>query len=153
MISSIFVLKNKIKICLNSHKLSFFSFKRNWYNSCTKKMIHDKLKWVHHSKWFMFAVYVQGFSIRCFIMNSLLFWQLSRSEVSFCNRWQRKSMPLIKMERYTVKNALKLLKFTTKMHKNEPEFYRKVIMNDEAHFHLWSYVSKQNCHIWVSENP
>ena len=26
-------------------------------------------------------------------------------------------------------------------------------MSDEAHFHLGGYVSKQNCHIWGSENP
>ena len=26
-------------------------------------------------------------------------------------------------------------------------------MSDEAHFHLGSYVNKQNCRIWGSENP
>ena len=51
------------------------------------------------------------------------------------------------------KNAMELLKFTTKMHKNEPEFHRKIIMGDEAHFHLGGYVNKQNCRIWGSENP
>ena len=45
-----------------------------------------------------------------------------------------------------------MLKFTTKMLENEPEFYRKIIMIDEAHFHLRGYVNKQNCGIWGSEN-
>ena len=61
-------------------------------------------------------------------------------------------MPLIKMER-CFNNALKLLKFTTKMHENQPEFHRKIIMSDEAHFHLEGYVNKQNCRIWGSEKP
>ena len=40
------------------------------------------------------------------------------------------------------------------MHENEPEFHRKIIMSDEAHFHLGGYVNKQNnCHIWGSKNP
>ena len=39
------------------------------------------------------------------------------------------------------------------MHENEPEFQRNIIMGDEAHFHFRRYVNKQNCHIWVSENP
>ena len=39
------------------------------------------------------------------------------------------------------------------MHENEPEFHRKIIMSDEAHFHLTGCVNKQNCRIWGSENP
>ena len=45
-------------------------------------------------------------------------------------------MQLIKIERYTLNNALKLFKFTTKMHENEREINRKIIMSDEAYFHL-----------------
>ena len=37
------------------------------------------------------------------------------------------------------------------MHENEPKFYRKIIMSDEAHFHLGGYVNKQNCRICGSE--
>lgn len=36
---------------------------------------------------------------------------------------------------------------------DDPEFYRKIIFSDEAHFHLGGYVNKQNCRIWGSENP
>ena len=39
------------------------------------------------------------------------------------------------------------------MNENEPEFNRKIIMSDEAHFYLRGYVNKQNCRIWGSENP
>ena len=39
------------------------------------------------------------------------------------------------------------------MHENEPEFHRRIIMNDEVYFHLGGYVNKQNCRIWGSENP
>ena len=39
------------------------------------------------------------------------------------------------------------------MHENEPEFHRKMIMSDEAQFHLGGYVNKQNCRIWGSESP
>ena len=49
-------------------------------------------------------------------------------------------------------NILKLLKFTTKMRENEPEFQRKIIMSDKAHFQLGDYVNKQNYRIWGSEN-
>ena len=50
-------------------------------------------------------------------------------------------------------NALKLLKFPTKMHENKPEFHRKIIMSDEAHFHLGGYVNKQDRRILGLENP
>ena len=39
------------------------------------------------------------------------------------------------------------------MYENEPEFHRKIIMNDEAYFHLVGYVNEQNCRIWGLENP
>ena len=39
------------------------------------------------------------------------------------------------------------------MHKNKPDFHRKIIMSNEAHFHLGGYVNKQNSRIWGSENP
>lgn len=39
------------------------------------------------------------------------------------------------------------------MHQNDPDFHRKIIFSDEAHFHLGGYVNKQNCRIWGSENP
>ena len=38
------------------------------------------------------------------------------------------------------------------MHGNEPEFYRKIIMGDEAYLQLEVYVNKQNCRFWGSEN-
>ena len=38
------------------------------------------------------------------------------------------------------------------MHENEPEFHRKIIMSDEAHFYLGGYVNKQNCRIRSLEN-
>ena len=62
-------------------------------------------------------------------------------------------MPLIKIERYTLNNALKWLKFTTKMYENGREINRKIIMSDGAHFHLWGYVNKWNRSIQCSENP
>lgn len=39
--------------------------------------------------------------------------------------------------------------------KNEQDhdFSNKIILSDEAHFHLSGYVNKQNCRIWGSENP
>ena len=39
------------------------------------------------------------------------------------------------------------------MHENEPEFHRKIIKSDKAHFHLGGCINKQNCRIWGSENP
>ena len=46
-----------------------------------------------------------------------------------------------------------MLKFTTKMHENEPEFHRKIIMSDLAQFDLGGYVNKQNCRIWGWDKP
>lgn len=39
------------------------------------------------------------------------------------------------------------------MQAGNPDFFRKVIFSDEAHFHLEGFVNKQNCRIWGSENP
>lgn len=33
------------------------------------------------------------------------------------------------------------------------DFWRKIIMSDEAHFHLGGYVNRQNCRQWSTENP
>lgn len=39
------------------------------------------------------------------------------------------------------------------LHAQNADFIRKLIMSDEAHFHLNGYVNKQNCRIWGTENP
>ena len=45
---------------------------------------------------------------------------------------------------FTLQQRIDILKFTTKMHENQPEFYRKIIMSDEAHFHLGGYITKHS---------
>jgi len=35
----------------------------------------------------------------------------------------------------------------------EDDFVSKIIMSDEAHFHLSGYVNKQNLRFWDTENP
>ena len=35
----------------------------------------------------------------------------------------------------------------------DPDFSSKIILSDEAHFHLDGFVNRQNCRIWGSENP
>ena len=61
-------------------------------------------------------------------------------------------MPLINMERYALQQPIGIVKLTTKIHENEPEFNRKIIMSDVAHFHLGGYINKQDFRIWISEN-
>lgn len=36
---------------------------------------------------------------------------------------------------------------------NDVEFHCKLMMSDEAHFHLNGFVNKQNCRFWGSNNP
>ena len=57
------------------------------------------------------------------------------------------------MGRYTLQQRIEIVKFSTKMHENKPEFNQKIITSDKAHFHLGGYVNKQNCRVWRSENP
>ena len=35
----------------------------------------------------------------------------------------------------------------------EPDFWKQILMNDEAHFTLSGGVNKQNCRFWGTENP
>ncbi|GFW43281.1 DUF4817 domain-containing protein [Trichonephila clavipes] len=34
-----------------------------------------------------------------------------------------------------------------------PDFHKRILFSDEAHFWLNGYVNKQNCHIWSETNP
>ncbi|GFU54497.1 hypothetical protein TNCV_3024721 [Trichonephila clavipes] len=34
-----------------------------------------------------------------------------------------------------------------------PDFHKRILFSDEAHFWLNGYVNKQNCHIWSEANP
>ncbi|GFV18873.1 transposable element Tc3 transposase [Trichonephila clavipes] len=34
-----------------------------------------------------------------------------------------------------------------------PDFYKRTLFSDEAHFWLNGYVNKQNCRIWSEANP
>ncbi|GFW36494.1 transposable element Tc3 transposase [Trichonephila clavipes] len=34
-----------------------------------------------------------------------------------------------------------------------PDFHKRILFNDEAHFWLNDYVNKQNCRIWSEANP
>ncbi|GFX12747.1 uncharacterized protein TNCV_3437211 [Trichonephila clavipes] len=34
-----------------------------------------------------------------------------------------------------------------------PDFHKRILFSDEAHFWLNVYVNKQNCHIWSEANP
>ncbi|GFT43403.1 hypothetical protein TNCV_4775311 [Trichonephila clavipes] len=34
-----------------------------------------------------------------------------------------------------------------------PDFHKRILFSDEAHFWLKSYVNKQNCRIWSEANP
>lgn len=35
----------------------------------------------------------------------------------------------------------------------DPDFHKKILFSDEAHFWLNGYVNKQNCRIWSDDNP
>ncbi|GFU38641.1 hypothetical protein TNCV_686331 [Trichonephila clavipes] len=34
-----------------------------------------------------------------------------------------------------------------------PDFHKRILLYDEAHFWLNGYVNKQNCRIWSEANP
>ncbi|GFW12090.1 hypothetical protein TNCV_4531551 [Trichonephila clavipes] len=34
-----------------------------------------------------------------------------------------------------------------------PDFHKRILFRDEAHFWLNGYVNKQNCHFWSEANP
>ncbi|GFT00248.1 uncharacterized protein TNCV_2738161 [Trichonephila clavipes] len=34
-----------------------------------------------------------------------------------------------------------------------PDFHKRILFSDEAHFWLNGYVNKQNCRIWTEDNP
>lgn len=39
------------------------------------------------------------------------------------------------------------------LERNEDDFWNKIIMSDEAHFHLNGNVNKQTCRFWADKNP
>ncbi|GFW11567.1 transposable element Tc3 transposase [Trichonephila clavipes] len=34
-----------------------------------------------------------------------------------------------------------------------PDFHKRILLSDDAHFWLNGYVNKQNCRIWSEANP
>ncbi|GFY09517.1 hypothetical protein TNCV_4321961 [Trichonephila clavipes] len=38
-------------------------------------------------------------------------------------------------------------------HQARPDFHKRTLFSDEAHFWLNGYVNKQNCRIWSEANP
>ncbi|GFU87241.1 DUF4817 domain-containing protein [Trichonephila clavipes] len=65
-------------------------------------------------------------------------------------------------ERYTNRRVPRHTTFPTKRifvkwAQNEiavvPDFHKRILFSDEAHFWLNGYVNKQNCHIWSEANP
>lgn len=50
-------------------------------------------------------------------------------------------------------HRLDYAKFVVKMAENDGDFWRQIIMSDEAHFSLNGAVNKQNCRFYAIENP
>ncbi|GFV02862.1 DUF4817 domain-containing protein [Trichonephila clavipes] len=50
-------------------------------------------------------------------------------------------------------NAFKLCNFISKIIAVVPDFHKRILFSDEAHFWLNGYVNKQNCRIWSEANP
>ena len=53
------------------------------------------------------------------------------------------------MERYTIQQRVFIIEQYQKM---DAGFSNKIILSDEAHFHLDGFVNRQNCCVWGSEN-
>ena len=57
------------------------------------------------------------------------------------------------MKRCMLQQRIEIIKIHCIKNKKYPEFHRKIIFTDEAHFQHGGFVNKQNCRIWISENP
>ncbi|GFV96157.1 uncharacterized protein TNCV_1871171 [Trichonephila clavipes] len=50
-------------------------------------------------------------------------------------------------------NAFRLVEWAQNEIAVVPDFYKRILFSDEAHFWLNGYVNKQNCRIWSEANP
>ena len=77
-------------------------------------------------------------------------WRILRKELKkFAYKIQMK-------QAQTPKNREQRLEFSNNIADRieaEPEFLKKIIFSDEAHFHLSGHVNRQNFRFWADENP
>ncbi|GFV19161.1 hypothetical protein TNCV_3223791 [Trichonephila clavipes] len=86
-------------------------------------------------------------------------------------RWHKKHGKGLDYTRLSLAVALSTMQFGLAIHQNDhqarrrfvecaknetavvPDFHKRILFSDEAHFWLNGYVNKQNCRIWSEANP
>ncbi|GFV94960.1 hypothetical protein TNCV_1029581 [Trichonephila clavipes] len=57
------------------------------------------------------------------------------------------------MNRLTPEQRFHIVQFYFENNAIVPDFHKRILFSDEAHFWLNGYVNKQNCRIWSEANP
>lgn len=135
--------------------LSAFTVKRFLINNCARgNMKYDRISRLslRNRQLFVFA-----FVFNLIFIHKIIYtpepkgpYSLLRSDTYF-SKWfiiYTKSVP-----KFTCWKGGEFVDWTIELHELNTDFSSKIILSDEAHFHLHGFINCQNCHIWDSENP
>ncbi|GFX12009.1 uncharacterized protein TNCV_2997931 [Trichonephila clavipes] len=98
----------------------------------------------------MFTITVQNMSYEVHLQRPLLYHPLvvGEDKLSDSNLVQSVFFPDSRLN-----NAFRFVEWAQNEIAVVPDFHKRVLFSDEAHFWLNGYVNKQNCRIWSEANP
>ncbi|GFS74070.1 hypothetical protein TNCV_2943441 [Trichonephila clavipes] len=115
------------------------------------------------------SVHIVSFQTRC--LHRIVGKRKHNVTTSLFNGWDQPGKRGSESFTTQLRNSFPAIRFSLAIHQNDhqarrrfvewaqneivvvPDFHKRILFSDEAHFWLNGYVNKQNCRIWSEANP